>query len=66
MRKVILNVKVWPPGFDSVQSVGTVIELPDDLAERYIKANYAFPSEAGAKPTKNVNAIAKRDKDDGE
>ena len=42
MKKVILNLAVLPPGYDKVQHPGAIVELEDELADRYVNAGYGF------------------------
>lgn len=44
MKRVQIFRRVCPPGFDKPLDLGDVVELDDEIADRYIKAEYALAS----------------------
>jgi hypothetical protein len=41
MKKVLLHLAVRPPGFEKTFHPGSIIELDDEIADKYCDAKYA-------------------------
>lgn len=57
LRTVTILQAVWPPNFDAALDAGAVVELPAEIAERYIDAGYAMDGKQGAGVVKAAEKI---------